>query len=147
LKKGKRIQEVSSLFPYLTNAHRIFLNQSAKAVLYNAIKSESVEGAIEKYYEMKSQSDKRRGFNISENDINSLGYQLLRSNKTEQAIEIFKLNVAEYPDSWNVYDSLAEAYMKNGDSKLAIKNYSKSLELNPKNTNAVEMLEKIKKKE
>jgi tetratricopeptide (TPR) repeat protein len=146
LKKGKRIQEVSSLFPYLTHAHRIFLNRSGKAALYNAITSEGVERAIEKYYEMKGQSDRRR-FNINENDINSLGYQLLRSDKIEEAIEIFKLNVAEYPDSWNVYDSLAEAYMKNGDNELAIKNYNKSLELNPKNTNATEMLKRIKKKQ
>jgi len=60
------------------------------------------------------------------------------------AIQIFKLNVSEYPNSSNVYDSLGAAYMKNGQKKLAIKNYEKSLELDPENNNAKEMLKKLK---
>jgi cytochrome c-type biogenesis protein CcmH/NrfG len=49
-----------------------------------------------------------------------------------------------YPESFNVYDSLAEAYMVNGDKALAITNYEKSLELNPDNQNAVEQLETLR---
>jgi len=56
LKKGKRIQEVSSLFPRITNAHRIFLNRSAKAILYNTTTKKGVEQAIKEYYEMKKQT-------------------------------------------------------------------------------------------
>jgi cytochrome c-type biogenesis protein CcmH/NrfG len=48
-----------------------------------------------------------------------------------------------YPQSGNVYDSLAEAYMDNGDKQLAIENYQKSIQLNPSNKNAVEMLKKL----
>jgi tetratricopeptide (TPR) repeat protein len=77
--------------------------------------------------------------------MNALGYKLLGNNKTYEAIEIFKLNVEAYPGSWNVYDSLGEAYLKNGDKELAIKNYQKSLALNPENTNGIKMLEKIEK--
>jgi cytochrome c-type biogenesis protein CcmH/NrfG len=43
-----------------------------------------------------------------------------------------------------VYDSLGEAYMKAGEKELAIQNYEKSLQLDPKNMNAVEMLKKLK---
>lgn len=43
----------------------------------------------------------------------------------------------------NVYDSLGEAYMANGEKELAIQNYKKSLELNPKNTRGAEMLKKL----
>jgi tetratricopeptide (TPR) repeat protein len=53
----------------------------------------------------------------------------------KDAIEIFKLSVEAYPLSYNTYDSLAEAYMDNGDKDLAIKNYEKSLQLNPYNAN------------
>jgi D-alanyl-D-alanine-carboxypeptidase/D-alanyl-D-alanine-endopeptidase len=53
------------------------------------------------------------------------------------------LNVEAYPASYNTYDSLGEAYMANGDKELAIRSYKKSLELYPKNTNAVEMLKKL----
>jgi tetratricopeptide (TPR) repeat protein len=61
----------------------------------------------------------------------------------KEAIEIFKLNVAAYPKAWNSYDSLGEAYMINGNKELAIKNYKKSLELNPKNNSALKMLKKL----
>ena len=61
----------------------------------------------------------------------------------KEAIEIFKLNVEAYPKASNTYDSLAEAYMANGDKELAIQNYKKSLELNPKNENAIEALKKL----
>jgi cytochrome c-type biogenesis protein CcmH/NrfG len=57
-----------------------------------------------------------------------------------EAIVILKLNVEFYPESANTYDSLAEAYMNNGDNELAIVNYKKSLELNPNNSNAAERL-------
>jgi tetratricopeptide (TPR) repeat protein len=53
------------------------------------------------------------------------------------------LNVEDYPQSFNVYDSLGEAYMVNKEEELAIKNYQKSLELNPNNTNGAEMLKKL----
>jgi len=81
-----------------------------------------------------------------ENNINEVGYKLLEQNKINDAIDIFKKNVELYPESSNVYDSLGEAYMKNGDKELAIENYKKSLELNPKNENAKEMLNKLAKK-
>jgi Flp pilus assembly protein TadD len=64
-------------------------------------------------------------------------------NQTQQAVEILKLNAEEFPNSSNVYDGLGEAYMKHGDKELAIKNYKKSLELDPMNSNAVSMLKKL----
>jgi cytochrome c-type biogenesis protein CcmH/NrfG len=54
------------------------------------------------------------------------------------------LNVEAYPQSGNVYDSLGEAYMVNGEKELAIENYEKSLKLDPDNANAVEMLNKLR---
>jgi tetratricopeptide (TPR) repeat protein len=76
--------------------------------------------------------------------LNNLGYKYLSEDKKTEAIEIFKLNAEEYPESWNVFDSLGEAYMKNGDKKLAIKSYKKSIKLNPENTDGEEMLAKLK---
>jgi len=64
----------------------------------------------------------------------------LQMKKVADAIEIFKLNVAAYPQAFNAYDSLGEAYMVHGDKDLAIANYKKSLELNPKNTGATAQL-------
>jgi len=80
---------------------------------------------------------------IDEADINALGYRLLNDKKTEAALEIFKFNVECYPESFNVYDSLGEAYMITGDKEAAIHNYKKSLELNSENEGGREMLKKL----
>lgn len=80
---------------------------------------------------------------FQEATLNNLGYRLLQKGRIKDAIRIFRLNTEAYPQASNTYDSLAEAYMLSGDKKLAIRNYKKSLELNPKNTNAVSMLEKL----
>jgi tetratricopeptide (TPR) repeat protein len=65
----------------------------------------------------------------TEADLNTLGYQYLNNGKMKEAIEVFEKNVKEHPDSWNAYDSLAEALEKSGDTKGAIKNYEKALSL------------------
>ena len=62
-----------------------------------------------------------------------LGYELMGEKKLDLAVEVFRLNVEAYPDSFNAFDSLAEAYVNCGDRELA---YEKSLELNPKNLGA-----------
>lgn len=78
--------------------------------------------------------------------INTMGIILLNQmRKIDTAIEVFKLNVSNYPKSFNAYDSLADAYMVKGDTTSAVKNYEKSLELNPENQNAKEQLQKLKK--
>ena len=82
---------------------------------------------------------------FTEASFNSLGYKFLNENKIQEAMTIFKLNVETYPDSWNVYDSLGEAYMKNGDKDLAIQNYEKSIVMNPNNENGKKMLKELEK--
>lgn len=80
---------------------------------------------------------------LSEAQVNNLGYWLLGKRRVLEAIEVFKMNVEDHPGSSNAYDSLAEAYMVNGDKDLAIINYRKSLELNTGNVNAIEMLKRL----
>ncbi|MFO7445385.1 MAG: DUF2911 domain-containing protein [Ignavibacteriaceae bacterium] len=64
----------------------------------------------------------------TEVEVNNFGYVLLGAAKTDKAIEVFKFNVEKFPDSWNVYDSLAEAYMNKGENKLAKEYYQKALD-------------------
>jgi len=75
--------------------------------------------------------------------LNSIGYSLLYKNKIELAINVLKENINKHPRSADCYDSLGELYMLNGDNKLAIKNYGKSLELNPNNENAKRQIDQI----
>lgn len=81
-----------------------------------------------------------------ENYVNGLGYKLLQINKIDEAIKMFKLNVDYFPDSWNVWDSLGEAFMKKGEKEKAIENYKKSLELNPKNKTAERIIKRLSEK-
>lgn len=80
---------------------------------------------------------------VGEEQMNRVGYNLLSLGRAADAVEVFKLNVEDYPQSSNAYDSLGEAYMESGERELAIKNYRKSIELDPGNTNGVEMLKKL----
>jgi CubicO group peptidase (beta-lactamase class C family) len=114
--------------------------KSLAEMVYKIVKEKDIETAVKKYYELKKDVD---SYNLNEREFNNLGYFFLSREKTKEAIEIFKLNVEAFPESSNTYDSLGEAYMKNGDKELAIKNYKKSLDLDPTNTNAVNMLKKL----
>jgi pimeloyl-ACP methyl ester carboxylesterase len=78
-----------------------------------------------------------------EMEMNFLGYRYLQEGKIKDAIKLFMINTIAYPNSGNVYDSLGEAYLKDGQRDLAIKNYKKSLELDPKNENARKALKEL----
>ena len=95
-------------------------NLFVKAGLLRKLGRESEIAAVE---------DRMKKIATSEIDFNLLGYQYLGSGKKKEAIEIFKRNVKDHPDSWNVYDSLGEGYAANGETKPAIENYSKALEM------------------
>jgi imidazolonepropionase-like amidohydrolase len=111
-------------------------------VLFTTIQEKGVDAAIKQYRELKS--NQAAAYDFNENEFIGLGYGLLHMKKFREAIEIFKLSVEAYPQSYNAYDSLGEAYMDNGDKELAIKNYQKSLGLNPGNANGVEKLKELR---
>ena len=110
-------------------------------LLYRIYRTLGVAATVTRYRSLKQSSDTT--YDFSEAELNELGYELLGMKKTQDAIEILKLNVEAFPSSWNVYDGLGEAFMRNGNRELAIENYEKSLKLNPKNTNAEDMLKKL----
>ena len=82
-----------------------------------------------------------------ENLLNNMGYQLLALPKLDEAINIFELNTKLFPNSANVFDSYAESLMMKGKNELSIKNYMKSLELNPQNENAKQQITYISRDE
>ena len=122
-----------------------FPKKSVADEIYETLVNNDVKAAVKRYEVLKKEHPKE--YNFQPRGLNSLGYYLMNKKKRLQdAIEIFKLNVKVYPKYANGYDSLAEAYMVSGNKKLAIKNYAKSLELNPNNTNAVDKLNELLKK-
>jgi glyoxylase-like metal-dependent hydrolase (beta-lactamase superfamily II) len=119
------------------------LFESAAQKMEQAIAESGIETAIETYHLMKD--EQKTKYYFGENDFNTLGYRLMGSGKIDEAIEVFKLNIDAFPKSWNVYDSLAEAYITKGINELAIKYYKKSIELNPENNNAKDIIKRLEK--
>lgn len=111
-----------------------------KAIVENTY--EDIDAAIIYYNKLKKEQPEAYNFD-DKNELNNLGYQLINDNRLNDAIEIFKLLVSEFPNSANAYDSLGEAYLANNNTDLALKNYKKSLELNPKNENAESTIVRI----
>jgi tetratricopeptide (TPR) repeat protein len=105
------------------------------------IASSGIDAAEKQYHDLKAAASPN--YNFDEGELNALGYTLMGVKKFKDAIRIFQLNVDAYPRSSNVYDSLGEAYLNDGNKPQAIVNYQKSLDLNPRNAGAVEALKKL----
>jgi tetratricopeptide (TPR) repeat protein len=114
---------------------------SIAEALSATIASRGIDAAAKQYHDLKAAEPST--YNFAEDELNALGYQLIRAGKLKEAIRILQLNVEANPQSGNVYDSLGEAYMDDGNKPQAIANYQKSLQLNPKNRGAVQMLQKL----
>jgi dienelactone hydrolase len=111
---------------------------------FRELAKRGVDQVVSFWQEVKA---KDPGFQIPEKEVNTFGYQLLNGKMLNEAIAVFKLNVAMYPDAFNTYDSLAEAQAAAGDKKNAIANYKKSFALDHSNTNAMEQVKKLEAKE
>jgi hypothetical protein len=116
--------------------------KSIAETLSATMTASGIEEAAKQYHAFKPAEPTT--YNFDERELNNLGYQLIRANKFKDAIRVFQLNVEAYPQSGNTYDSLAEAYMDDGNKPQAIANYQKSLQLNPNNRNALLTLQKLK---
>lgn len=115
--------------------------RSPARTLYKKILAQGAQAAISEYRQWRK--GRAADEAINEDQLNRLGYDLLGAQRVKDAIEVFRLNVEEHPQSANTYDSLGEAYAAAGDKEQAIKNYQRSVELNPGNTNGVEALKKL----
>lgn len=78
-----------------------------------------------------------------ESGLNTQGLHLLEMKKFDHAIKVLALNTELFPNSWNTWDSLAEAYMQKGESHIAMGFFKKSIQLNPENNYAKQMVEKL----
>ena len=111
------------------------------SVLAPILADKGVDAAINEYKKLKKNA--ADWYNFDEVELNTLGYQLLELNHMEAAIKIFELNVKVFPESYNTYDSLGEAFMKANEKEAAINNYKKSLSLNPDNRNAAQKIQAL----
>jgi tetratricopeptide (TPR) repeat protein len=102
-----------------------------------------IEPALDHYADLKQKYYGRGPYDFGENTLNNFGYEVLK-NDAAGSIQVFRLNAEQFPQSGNVWDSLAEAYMKSGDLKKAEDYYQKALTRDAADQNAKDMLNKIK---
>ena len=100
-------------------------------VLRQKIAAGSVAEAYRYYQTLDSAGKQQLDYTRSEQQINRWGYQLLEKNDVAGALMLFEINTQQFPESYNVYDSYAEALARAGQTQKAIENYRKSIELNP----------------
>lgn len=75
-------------------------------------------------------------FTLTEDDVNDMGFILLRKGMKEEAVDIFGYNASVHPDSPSLYDSLAEGYDALGEKEPALKYFKKAVAMDPQNTYA-----------
>jgi hypothetical protein len=138
---GGRLFDRNSLHQMLAHTEALASRISIADTLWKTINESGLAKALSQYHELRNTQPDT--YDFSEGELNGLGYRLMGIHNLKAAVEILKLNVGLYPKSYNTYDSLGEAFMADSQKELAIQNYRKSLELNPKNTNAVKMLNKL----
>lgn len=115
--------------------------------LGEAHRKSGVNGAVARYRELRQRYYGKGGYDFGENSLNAFGYELLEKGDYDSAIAVFRLNASEFPQSGNVWDSLAEGYLKAGNKTLAEIYYRKALELDPQNKNAFEKLLELEGKD
>lgn len=104
---------------------------TASVWLNAKITADGIDSAISGYRPLQKTDTANYAF--SEYDLNQYAYLLLRANRINEAIKVFKLNTELHPDSFNVYDSLADGYEKAGDKAKALESCMKALKLDPNN--------------
>ena len=103
--------------------------------------NENPKVALKEYYEVKENSFEE--YLVSEGEFNSLSYALLGAKRNKEAIELLKISLISFPESSNLYDSLGEIYLIDGDKELALESYNRSVELNPNNINGKKILDRL----
>jgi len=117
--------------------------KSVAARVGSELAAGGISKALKVYEELKGFPET---YVLSEEEINTLGYEVLRQRSATEAVAIFKLNVAAFPKSSNVYDSLGDAYVSEGNAPLAMENYQKAVEVDSTNFASAEKLRKLRSK-
>jgi CubicO group peptidase (beta-lactamase class C family) len=122
---------------------RFPIPRSIAATILRPLHEGGVGAAVARYRELKATAPGDYIFNP--NELNKLGYALLFKGRVGDAIALWELNASEYPDDWNVFDSLGDGYAAAGPEHAdkAIASFRRSLALNPANAHAEEMIERI----
>ena len=89
-------------------------------------RQKGLDRALTHYQELKTKYLATGAYDFSERSLNLFAYEVLEKKDTAGAIRVFTLNTQLFPTSANVWDSLAEGYMKAGDRKALLRKISQA---------------------
>jgi CubicO group peptidase (beta-lactamase class C family) len=153
-----RMPSSNSSIILLSNVRRAPLNAITKAVngilhdktydlpkkslaftLFNKITAEGIDEGLQSFEDLINNKD----YYVAEDEFNIISYRLLEADKLPEAQQVLLMGLQQFPEAFNLYDSLGEILRKMGNIKESIKNYKKSIELNPDNENGLRMLQEM----
>ncbi len=112
--------------------------EQLSSLIWDTLLTDGADAAVRQYRRLRRTESS--AYDFSEDALNDLGYDILSDHRPADAIKFFALAVELFPSSANAYDSLGEAYLHNGQRDLAIRNYERSLALDPENAHAERVL-------
>ncbi|MEJ2194099.1 MAG: c-type cytochrome [Ignavibacteriaceae bacterium] len=111
--------------------------ESLEDILYEAVEDKGLNEAISTYHQLYDKYYGGFAFDFRDHSLASLSEMLCENNMFDEAIAFDSLNINMYPKSGTAYFGLAEAFEKKGEKENAIKNYQKSIELNPNSADRI----------
>ncbi len=103
--------------------------------------NKNLDSAISFYKIVKI--DSSNIYNISSNEFDLFGYDLLKTSQISNAIRWFRYFISEFPTNISGYLGLGDSYYHDKNKGLALKYYNKALEINSSNSYALKMIKKI----
>ena len=145
LNKRDTILVIPSMFPNNTDGQSQFNRFNNAKKFINTINTTDIAKDSTALTDRIKTQEISSMLGFFEREINFIGYSFLEQKETGSAINVFKLNVKYHPNSWNAYDSLGDAYVKDKQYEPALVCYEKSLEFKSDNENALKQIKKIRK--
>ncbi|MEP6787472.1 MAG: tetratricopeptide repeat protein [Acidobacteriota bacterium] len=117
-------------------------SSSLQGIIDSTRNDKDVANFVREYDAFKS--DPRHRYVETEATLNRIGYALLQQKRVDDAVQIFKLNARDFPNSANAFDSLGDGYAAAGRRDDAIKAYEQALSIDPNFASSADSLRKLK---
>lgn len=118
-----------------------YIKRSLASHIVRTMFNNNSEIALQEYNKIKENSIEK--YLVYEDEFNAIAYNLLERKRIKEAIDVINLSIKVFPGSANLYDSLGEMYLCQGNKKQALASYKKSFELNPNNKEAKKIIDEL----
>lgn len=118
-----------------------YIKKSLASHIVRTMFNNNSEIALQEYYTIKENYIEK--YLEYEGEFNAIAYNLLERKRIKEAIDVLSLSIKIFPGSANLYDSLGEMYLCQGNKKLALENYKKSFELDSNNKEAKKIIDEL----